>query len=137
MKRIISALFLGAALLLCSMASAQTGLKYTGATLSQVTGKEETCKDLILNAQKDGGNISASLSGYELLGVKGIAITGKLVVDDSGKIVSWSDMKVTGVPAKIKDVTGSVTSGAADITLEGKSMGIIAFTVRYTGKATK
>lgn len=107
---------------------------FCGSTFTKVLGKEETKENLTLNVNDEGAKKAVSLKGYSILQFKDVSISGKITVDDNGKIVSYEDVVIKGAPAKVKSVSGSLNENGADITLSGKAGGVFKFEVHYTAK---
>lgn len=107
---------------------------FCGSTFTKVIGKEETKENLTLNVNEEGPKKVVSLKGYSILEYKDVSISGKITIDDNGNIVSYEDVVIKGVPAKVKSVSGSLNEKGADITLSGKAGGLFKFEVHYTAK---
>lgn len=128
---------LSAALLLCVSAFAGNPYSYKGKTDSKVMGKEEILENMVLNVEETTAGLAVSMKDYEILGTKGISITGVVKVNEKGEIVSFDKIDIKGAPAKVKDITGTLTNEAANIHMTGKAGGVFNFDIRYTAKINK
>ena len=71
-----------------------------------------------LSVTPDGDVISVTLKPFTLYGISGLSFSGILSVDGQGCICGYEDMRMRGFPGlKIKSVTGTVSTEAADITI--------------------
>lgn len=117
-------------------ASAMAGnpFSYKGTTDTKVMGKEETQDNLVLNLTETEAGLAASLEGFEILGFKGISITGIILVDENGDITGWDRIVIKGAPAKVKKIQGKLGKTGADIRMTGKAGGMFPFDIHYTAK---
>lgn len=131
-RHIISTLSAG--LLLSINVLAGNPYSYKGRTDSKVMGKEEVLENMVLNVEETPAGLVVSMKDYELLGTKGISITGIVKVNEKGEIVSFDKIDIKGAPGKVKDIKGTLTKEAADVHMTGKAGGLFSFDIRYTAK---
>ena len=130
-KRIVvSLLFFLSVLTLCAAPAS----KYVGRTETDVLGKHESRANLVLVVEGNGPEYTAHLEGFEILGYKGISIKGKVTLSADGKIISFKDVTISGAPAKVKSLSGTMTAKGADLVLQGKAAGMFPFKVHYVAQ---
>ncbi len=110
---------------------------YKGRTDSKAMGKEEVLENMVLNVEETPAGLAVSMKDYELLGTKGISITGIVKVNDKGEIIGFDKIDIKGAPGKVKDIKGTLTKDAADVRMTGKAGGLFNFDIRYTAKIVR
>lgn len=128
---------LSVAMILGINAFAGNPYSYKGKTDSKAMGKEEVLENMVLNVEETPAGLAVSMKDYELLGTKGISITGIVKVNEKGEIIGFDKIDIKGAPGKVKDIKGTLTKEAADVRMTGKAGGLFNFDIRYTAKISK
>jgi len=102
-----------------------------GSTESSAVGKTENKDNLVLYVKSKGEAKSIFLENFEMLGNKGISISADIKLDAEGNIISYDNVVIKGIAAKIKSAKGVLLPNKVDAILSGKALGVFNFTIHY------